>query len=286
MQVPLSQVVDDREVRGRTNDPVAATALIKLVAGECEQVGVQLRDTREIVRVGKGLVNVAGDVGDADDRLILRVATNRAGPVMLLRTAAAKGESVGEAIGRVARVVPIRDSKHRAPRLGVNRGLGDRLPIGAGADLQAHIFRIPGAERRQLRVQFHDPPGQGVVGKQQRTKRAVRVRVDLRATDAPVREPESAQSGRAGAHGLLAGRFRLGLPAGGGRAGRGEIVHECESTVAAVAGEFLFHLPKLASARRGYAERQSNVAAGRRAAELQFGLGSFERDRAGAGVRE
>ena len=77
--------------------------------------------------------------------------------------AAAKGEGVGEAIRRVARVVPIRDPKHRAPRLGVDRGFSDRLPVRASADLQPHVLRITGAERRQLRVQFHDAPGQGVV---------------------------------------------------------------------------------------------------------------------------
>ena len=77
VHVPLPQIVENRRLQRRSLHAIAAAALVKLIADERQQVGIQLGHVGRIAAVGKRLVRVARDIGHGQHRLIDRIAADQ-----------------------------------------------------------------------------------------------------------------------------------------------------------------------------------------------------------------
>ena len=124
MLVPLAQHVEDGAVAStNAQRAVAAGAFVILVAGEAEQVGVELGDALDAFDVGEGVVGVAGDVGDGDLGLVGRIAADGPFKGVVLRFAGIV-QRVDDAVRGVGGGVPVGDAEGRGARVGVDGGLG------------------------------------------------------------------------------------------------------------------------------------------------------------------
>ena len=150
MLIEFAQVVQDRRISGGADDPEAAVILIDLVAGEVEQIGIELHEILRDGLVGEGVVVLAGERAETEGTAA-GIGFDLAAP--LIDDLAAIGESlpVDDLVGSLGLFIPLRDAEGRGPGIGIEQFLAKRLPSAAFLDKQLDFLR--GALRKR--------PGEG-----------------------------------------------------------------------------------------------------------------------------
>ncbi len=155
--VVLAQVVEDRRSGRVADQPVAAVVLVKLVAGEEEQVGIELKDVVGDRRVGERVVVLAGETRQPQ-RPAGGIGPDRPEPFVRRLAAVGVAFPVDDPERRGLSLVPVRETERRRPGVRVELGeaLGPPFPIVLRQQLDPPV--VVGAQRRHQRRQLdHEP---------------------------------------------------------------------------------------------------------------------------------